>query len=148
MSDPVQDDLITYINDDIPAVFELEAKAIGSYDRVTGVNYTDDFVLYDALNNEIIPTYNEFIKELEAIEMETDELRNIHEGYIKGANIQYNAFVKMVTALEEQDRQLIEEANSMLDQARKHMRDYQADIKKLAKEHDVELTEKLDGETL
>lgn len=148
LNDPVQDDLITYINDDIPTVFELELKAVGTYDSVTGPNYTDDIVLYEALVNEIIPTYNEFVRELEAISIDTDEVREIHEGYIKGANLQYNAFVRMVTALEQQDRQLIEEANSMLDEARKLMRDYQVNIKNLAEEHNVELTENLDSETL
>jgi hypothetical protein len=140
-SNPVQDDLLVYVNEDLVKVTELEEHAVSSYESVTGVNYTDDFTLYDALINEVIPTYQEFTKELEAIEVETDEVREIHEDYIEAANLQYNAFVKILTALENQDRQLIEEANGMLDEARKMFRDFQYDAKKLAEEHNVELTE-------
>jgi hypothetical protein len=40
-----------------------------------------------ALKSEIIPVYNEFIKELEEVEIETDELKKIHEDYIEAINI-------------------------------------------------------------
>jgi exonuclease VII small subunit len=50
--------------------------------------------------------------------------------------------VKIVRALETQDPLLIEEANGMLEEARSLLREYQNEIDKLAKEHDVEWEEK------
>jgi hypothetical protein len=57
---------------------------------------------------------------LEAVEISTDELRKIHEDYIEATNIQASAFLLIVTAIENQNSGLINEA-------------------KLAKEHDVKL---------
>ena len=85
--------------------------------------------MYDTMTSEVIPTYRKFVDELENIDVETDDLRKVHEGYIKAANTQYNAFIKIVSALEKQDRNLIAEANAMLDEARKGIRDYNAAIK-------------------
>lgn len=138
-NDPVQDDLLNYINKEIDVVADLENKAVSKYESVTGVNYTNDQTLYDALLGEILPTYQDFLKKLEAISLETDEVKKIHEKYIEAANLQYDAFVKILSALQKQDITIIEEANGMLADARKMLRDYQEDIKKLAKEHDVEL---------
>ncbi|MDT2047109.1 hypothetical protein CHN50_01640 [Priestia aryabhattai] len=137
LNDPVQDDLLNYSNNEIPKVSEIEIQAVEAYDSVSGANYTDDFTMYNTLVDDVIPQYREFIEELEKIEVETDELRALHEDYIKAANTQYNAFAKIVSALEKQDPELIVEANVMLDEARKGMRQYASDIKKLAKEHKV-----------
>lgn len=71
------------------------------------------------------------------MEIETDELKKIHEDYIEATNIQANAFLLIVSAIENQDSTLINEANEKLNIARKMMRDHQNNVKKLAKEHDV-----------
>ncbi|WP_235000495.1 hypothetical protein [Virgibacillus dakarensis] len=138
-NDAVQDDLLNYVNKEMSPAFELENVAISAYDNVSGANYSDDQTMYAALVDEVLPNYNEFINELNYVHVETDELRKIHELYIKGADTQYNAFVKITHALEKQDPSMIEEANGMLDEAKKHIRDYKHELNKLADEHDVEL---------
>jgi cold shock CspA family protein len=138
-SDPVQDDLLNYVNKEMKEAGKLERAAVSAYERVSGKNYQDDQTMYDALINDVIPNYNEFIKELESVKIETDEVREIHEIYIEGADIQFNAFALIKQALEEQDANLIQKANEMLADARKHISDYQTKLDKLAKEHDVDI---------
>ncbi|WP_040205258.1 lipoprotein [Neobacillus jeddahensis] len=140
--DPVQDDLQNYLDKEMKTVWELEVNAISAYEGVSGANYQDDQTMYDAITTDVIPNYNEFIKKLEAVKIETDELKEIHEIYIEGANIQFNAFAKIKQALEEQDPNLIQEANTMLADARKHIRDYKDKLNKLGKEHDVKIEQK------
>jgi hypothetical protein len=147
-NDPVQEDLLEYLNEELPAISDIELDAVNAYQSVTGVNYQDDYIMYDTLVYDVVPTYQQFLDELEAIELETEELREIHETYIDGANLQYNAFVRIITALEEQDFGKIEEANEMLNDARKQMRDFNNQIVQIAEEHSVELTEPLDHSTL
>jgi uncharacterized protein (UPF0335 family) len=137
-TDPVKEDLLQYVNEDMITAFELEAKAVAAYDSVSGLNYTDDWTMYDTIQTTVIPNYNEFIKELNRVKVETDEVREIHEIYIKGADIQFNAFVKILTALETQDIRLVEEANAMLEEARTLIRQYMTELDKLSKEHEVE----------
>ena len=137
--DPVQDDLLNYVNKEMKEVGKLESTAVSAYEGVSGTNYQDDKTMYDTLMNDVIPNYSEFVKELESVKIETDEVREIHEIYIEGANIQFNAFAKIKQALENQDADLIQEANDMLADARTHIRNYQTKLNKLAKEHDVEI---------
>ncbi|MCB5239007.1 hypothetical protein AB1L07_26460 [Niallia alba] len=147
-ADPVKEDLVQYINEDMKTAFELEVKAVSAYDSVSGINYSDDWTMYDTIQTTVIPNYNEFIKELNRVKVETEELREIHEIYIEGADIQYNAFVKILTALETQDIALVEEANSMLEEARKLIRQYINELEKLAKEHEVEWDDSTVNESL
>jgi hypothetical protein len=147
-SDPVQDDLLVYLNEDLAEIAHLEDEALTAYESVTGPNYTDDYILYETLLIEVIPAYQEFQNELESITVKTDELLDAHETYIEAVNLQSSAFLKIVTAIEEFDRAKIEEANGMLNDARKLMRDFNHDIEKLADEHNVELTGPVDGDVL
>jgi Tfp pilus assembly protein PilP len=47
--DPVQDDLLDYVNEKMPSLGKEEMKIVGKYEDVTGPNYSDDQTLYDAL---------------------------------------------------------------------------------------------------
>ena len=140
-SNPVQDDLINYINEETAPLFETESEIIGAYESVTGDNYTDDNALYDVLENTIIPMYSDFIDDIEQITPETEEVRALHEEYIEASNLQYNAMLKILSALENQDYALISEANEMLSEGRSMMRQYTNDLESLAEENNVEFEE-------
>jgi CRISPR/Cas system-associated endoribonuclease Cas2 len=73
------------------------------------------------------------------VEIETDDLRKIHEDYIEATNIQASVFMLIVSAIEIQDSTIINEANEKQNTACKMIRDYQNEVKKLADEHDVKL---------
>ena len=141
-SNPVQDDLLNYINKETTTAGQLENKAVSAYGSVSGVNYQDDQTLYDALVNDIIPDYTKFIDELESVNMETDELKEIHEIYLTGANHQYNGFLKIVEAIENQDASMIEEANKMLEEGRANINEYLDKLDALAEDHDVKIEKK------
>jgi hypothetical protein len=95
--------------------------------------------MYYTIFDEVIPKYGDFIDDLENIEVKTDELNEIHELYIEAANLQNSAFLTIITALEEQDSEKINEANGKLTDARKMIRDYQKKLAALAEENDVEI---------
>ncbi|MFJ8266681.1 hypothetical protein [Peribacillus asahii] len=138
-SDPVQEDLLNYVNKELKQAGELENTALDAYDSVTGQNYKDDQTMYDVISLTVIPTYRDFITELEDVKAETEEVRKLHEQYIEAANIQQDAFNLILTALENQSHEKMSEANAKLAEARKILRDYNKGIEDLAKEHDVEL---------
>lgn len=106
-----------------------EERIIGLYDSVTGVNYTNDEALYYTLLDEVIPGYRQFVADLEAIMPENKEIRALHEKYIEAANIQYNSFTLMISAIEQQSMDTMTEANQGLDEARRLLREwlYQVD---------------------
>ena len=138
--DDVQDDLLDYINNDIVEIAELETEVNELYEEAR--SSSNDYILYQSLMDNIIPKSKKLIEKAEAVEIETDEVREVHELYLDAINKQDQAFTLMLSALENQDYAIVTQANEKLDEARKLMRDYQSALKKLAKEHDVELYDK------
>lgn len=134
----VAKELEYYVNNELPDLAIMEEEVLYEYDSVTGYNYSDDYTLYYHLQDVIIPLYSTFIDELEAVRIESSELRKIHEIYIEASNTQYNAMVKMLSALEYQDYELISESNEMLADARAGMREFQGQLTDLLKEHKLE----------
>lgn len=134
---PVEEDLLKYMNESLPALSEQELEAVGLYDSVSGPNYTNDETMYYTILDEVIPKYRDFIDNLEKIEIETEELTKIHEIYIEAVNIQNSGFLTILTAIEEQDSEKINEANAKLTEARTMIRDYQNKLDALAKKNDV-----------
>jgi hypothetical protein len=136
-SNPVEEDLLTYMNESLPSLSEQELEAVALYDSVSGPNYTDDETMYYTILDEVIPKYRVFIDNLENVEIETEELTKIHEIYIEAVNIQNSGFLTILTAIEEQDSEKINEANAKLTEARTMIRDYQNKLDALAEENDV-----------
>lgn len=139
IKDPIQDDLLNYVNTEMTTAYELEKKAVNAYESVTGANFTNDQVLYDTLQNDVIPTYKQFLIELKDVKIESKELQKIHDIYIKAAETQFKAFEVIIEALENQDPALVNQANDILEQGRNQINEYQNKLDKLAKEHNVNL---------
>jgi hypothetical protein len=130
--------LMVYL-EDISVLAPEETRIIGLYDSVTGVNYTDDETLYYTLMDEVIPGYREFVVELEAIMPQNAQIRDLHELYIEAANMQYNSFTLMISALEEQNMDTMTQANQGLEQARKLLRDWLYEVEAISSETGVDL---------
>ena len=138
-SNPTKDELINYTNNELPKVASLEAEIISLYDSATGENYKDDVSLYTTLRDDVIPKQKKFVEDLENINnnLKIPEIIKLNETYIEAANIQYSAFLIMLTALEKQDYTLISEANEKLDKGRKLKRQWQIDLNILADKNSV-----------
>lgn len=140
-SNEKQDALLKYLNEDLKTAEEYEDIVVTTYDSITGDNYTDDYTLYSELKNTILPNSLKLIDSVESIECSFDELRNVHELYLNAINKQHQAFTIILSALENQDYSQVAEANELLSQARKGVRDYMAELKTLCTDNDVSLEE-------
>lgn len=138
---PVQDDIVNYINVEMKKAYDLEATAVTAYESVSGANYSDDETMYYKLVDEVIPTYDDFLDELKDADIQTEELEAIHDIYIEGAELQQEAFDIIVEALLAQDVNLINQANTKLDEGRALIEEYTEKLDELAEEHNVEWEE-------
>jgi len=138
-TNPVQKDLLNYINNEMPSVAKQETEAMKAYGSVTGTNYKNDATTLMTLRHKVIPIYGEFRKNLESItsKIKTEDVRILHETYIEAVNIQSSAFVLLVDAIIKQDYQSLAQANEKLDKARKIIRDWQAELNDLCKKNNV-----------
>ncbi len=137
--DPVQKDLLDYLNNKLAPLAETETQIANSYDSVIGENYTTDEETHRVLTEDVMPKYRDFALKLEEIQPQTQEVQEIHELYITAVNKQYNAIVQMIAALEHQDTSLVVEANERLSEGRSGIRNYHNKLHALAVKHNVEM---------
>ncbi|RWZ58556.1 hypothetical protein EQV77_06205 [Halobacillus fulvus] len=136
----LQKSFMDYVNEDLKPVGELEDEAITKLNSVWGENYTNDATLGTALEEEIIPTYQEVVDELKAIELEPEELKEIHQQFISGAESQLAGFETALEAIKVQDATMIEEANQLVMEGQAEIEEYKQNMQNLADEHDLEYT--------
>ena len=137
-SNKVREDIEVY-SEEISKLEPKETKAINELNSVIGENYTSDPITYDHVMNTVLPLYSEFIKELEEIQPETEEVSDVHELYIQAVNTQHQAMLKLISALNNQDINEVNESNALFSEGRTKIREYRKELKSLAKEHDLEL---------
>jgi hypothetical protein len=139
-TDPVQADLLDYVNVHIPKVAQFETQALSAYSLVSGENFKDDGTMYITIRDQVLPNYRKLSEGLEEISMAlgTDEVRKLNEIYVEAVNSQFAAFTTILAALENQDFLQITSANDRLDKGRKLTREWQLQLKSICKTHNVE----------
>lgn len=135
--DTMEDDFITYLLVDLGYAMILEDEAITAYEEVTGINYIDDETTLEALKNEVIPIYTEFIDELYSIEVSNPRLNDLHALYISGAEKQLEAFHLFVDGIENQNPAKIVEGNELLDEGRELIDQYVESIESISLEYEI-----------
>jgi len=138
-SNPIKEDLLNYINNELPKVVETENTVIAKWDSVSGANYTDDYTMHETLTETIIPTYREFLTAMESItlRLKTKEVRALNEKYVEAVSTQNNAFILLQNILETQDSSKLSDFNERLDKGRKLIREWQVEIQDLCKNNGV-----------
>ena len=127
---PIQQDLIKY-HEELSIIFPIEKEAIEAFSKVTGPNYTNDDKLYSSLSNTVLPKYEDFLRELGQIQPSLPEVKNIHKIYVEGAMLQLGAFKMIKEGLDRQDVTLINKANTILEQGKEKIGEWQKRINTL-----------------
>ena len=107
-----------------------ENSILTKYGSVTGDNYTDDETMYEVLT-DLVPEMNRFIARVEKIQPKNTTLRSIHKIYISGWNLQFQAVLLTLEALEDQSYAGMARANNVLSQGRSKMSDFRARLQGL-----------------
>lgn len=137
-SDPVQDDLINYINNQVPTIAALEEKVTSEYQAVKTDSNADDAMFAAKLKDVIIPADDELIAKAKATVPATEEVKKVHDKYIASVTAQSEAFAILLDAAGKNDEKLAETANTKLTEAEKLSEEYLADLETLKKDHGVE----------
>ncbi|KMJ56586.1 hypothetical protein AB685_21090 [Bacillus sp. LL01] len=133
-----QDEIINYVNEGLNSLGELEDEAISTFISVTGQNFTDDQTFVDAMTSEVIPKYEQFVEGLEELNPNLEELSEIHDVYVEGANLQLESFYKAVEGGEQGNEQLIDESNKLREEGSELINEFQVRMEELSEEYNVE----------
>ncbi|MDR1149274.1 MAG: hypothetical protein LBK66_11650 [Spirochaetaceae bacterium] len=134
-------DLLTYLNDCLPAVIDYENAAVASYSGVSGENYTNDLDMYKALTDVIIPNYRKLAEGLGefSVRLKTDEVRKLNEKYIEAVKTNMSAFVFLENMLDNQDASKAEDFNERIEKGQTLMGEWLAELQALCNENGVQM---------
>lgn len=140
-SDPVQDDLINYINNQLPAIATLEKKVTSEYEAIKSDSNADDAAFAAKLKDVIIPAATELTTKAKETVPATEEVKQLHDKYIKAVTLQSEAFNILLDAAEKSDEALAKTGAEKLSEAEKIANEYLTDLETLKKDHGVENVE-------
>jgi hypothetical protein len=127
----IETDLVNYINQEISGITEVEQAALKRYAAVSGPNYLSDEILYNALKDEVVPTYERFVRALQRIEPQTEPVRQMHAKYINASVYRLRGFSTIMNGIHSQDLRLIQAANRMLAVSDREMNHWQQSLQTL-----------------
>lgn len=134
---PVQQDLLNYINVEMPKIATLESEAGAAYASVSGENYQNDSIMYFTILETVVPKYQEFYYKLKEIKPATEEIAGLHKEYVQAASDQLEAFNLILEAIDKQDIQIITRANEDLAEGRALIKLWRADLDSACTKHNV-----------
>jgi hypothetical protein len=107
-------------------LFTYKNDAIDAYEGAVGRNYKSDDALYLTLINFVILKYEIYVRGLQDISSQVDEIKNVHVMNIESANAQLEGFKYVKLGIEKQDRRIMDQANEKLQLGRKIFLEYMA----------------------
>ena len=141
VKDPVQEDLIKYVETDLPAIKGNESVAVERYNEVSSsIADMKRKEIAEAFEDEIIPAYTTFVKDLEALTPATDEVKALQVTYLEGAKDQLKGMSELNDAITSNDSDAAKAANDLITEGKVKIEQHRADIVTLANEHNINVT--------
>ncbi|MCR4717489.1 MAG: hypothetical protein K5656_09935 [Lachnospiraceae bacterium] len=139
--DQVQQDLIKYVETDLPAIKANESAAVERYNEVSaGITDMKRKEISSAFKDEIIPTYTNFVKDLEALSPATSEVQALKATYLEGAKAQLEGMTALNDAISANDSDAAKAANEKIVEGKTKIEQHRSDIVTLASEHNINVT--------
>ncbi len=133
----VQEDLVEFINDELPGISADKDSALSVYNSYfTGADI-DNAALVADLKNNAIPSMETYISNLNAIEVETTEVQEIKQLYLMGIQKQYEAMKMVVNAIESEMPDYLVQAEALIVEAQLYMKDYEAKVVEIASNNQI-----------
>jgi len=89
---------------------EKDQEIQEAYESVTGDNFISEQVLHDELQKNIIPDSEDLLDELEDVELDTDEIRDVHQTFKEARSTLLQAYSLWVEAIQEEEQDMVDEA--------------------------------------
>lgn len=144
----LRDDIIEFVNEELPAVKSDRESAVATYNKYFDDSEVDLQAYLGELKDTAIPTYESYISSLEAIDVSTDEVKELKNLYILSAQKQLDAMKLVAEAIETQNADLLSEANASIEESKTALNDYNTKLRSLAQTNNIEIIGTVDVNTV
>lgn len=135
-----KDELFNYVSKELALIKDLEAEAISKYSSIMTEDTPSQAVLI-ILESDVLPNYKEFYEKLTDIELETEDVKNLHQIYVLGAQKQLEAFTTLYDALINSDEEKYLSVKEIVDEAKVLMDSFETELKSLADKYNLKYEE-------
>lgn len=135
----VKTDLLKFVNEELPEIESKKETAINIYNSYFETENLDITVFLNDMEQTAIPSMQSYMDALEAIEVSTDEVKNLKDLYSLGCQLQLDAMNKVVLAIKEENTQYLTEASQMITQSETYLAQYEQELKKLAANNNIKV---------
>ena len=134
-TDKVAWDLVDYVNQDLLGIAQLERRPL---ERYALARRDTEQRLSKVLKEDVLPEYKRFLALLRQIKPETEEVRRLHQIYIRGTEYIYRGFKTKMLALEKEDENLVRAANDEIEKGRNINEKWRRELLALFESHGIE----------
>ncbi len=133
----LKDDVVEFVNVELPAIEGDRDNAVAIYNSY----FTSDNVNLEQfssdLQNTAIPDMETYIANLTNIEVSTDEVKSLKDLYLQSAQKQLDAMNKVAESINEQDPDLLTEADGLIKESEDLIVQYQTQLRTIALDNDI-----------
>lgn len=129
-------EILDYVNISIQDFQNIESKIIKRYNDME-YSIDNENEIIDALKNEILPEYKEHFENLSNVEIENDEIKEIHSIYIQSAKYQMEAFELYLSYIENKNYSDLNSVNSKINSSNEYFKIFKKSLVEFADEHDI-----------
>lgn len=142
-SDEVSDDLLKFLNEDMQSVIDDREEVMELYEKWPELAEKEDIEgVYTLLADEILPKVDEILEQLEKVNPQTDEVKELKSLNVEGFTLLKEGGEKMIRSFNDFDEDGIDEGSDMVADGMEKINEYDKKLEELAKEHDIELYSK------
>ncbi len=138
----IRDEFVKLIGTEIPRAEETEREAMNAYNGYFTGDKVDTEALLAELENYIIPKYEKFMSDIEAIAVDYKENETIKEMYYSSMDYQFQALKKVTESLKNRSADYQSDAADLMKQAETKYAEYKMAVENMALQNNVMLVRK------
>ena len=135
----VQAEVVSFVGEKLPAISAERDKAIEIYNKAVAENLKSDEMMLN-LKDSAMPALQNYINELNAIEVTSSEAKELKDLTRQSVEKQYNAMNMVVTAIEDSNPEYLTQAQNLIEEAYETVDKYNDRLKTICSEQGIQLT--------
>lgn len=138
----VKADVVEFVNTELPPVKANADQAVGIYNAYFAATEREDLATFKAqLQDTAIPTLETAIVDLNAIEVATDEVKELKALYLQGLQQEFEAMKMVVSAIDSENLDYLTQADTMIKDADASMTSYKNKLNEIATQQGIVVTQ-------
>ncbi|GEM_PF-3491888 len=133
----VQQEIVKFVNEDLSSVVVYKEAAVQTYNSYFLSDSVEQDSFLSELNAAAIPNIEEYIKQLEELDISSTEVMELRDLLLLEAKVQKEALELTSKAIEEGDAEKLKQVESLISQAGEYRTEYETKLKEFCDQYNI-----------